>query len=144
MPYEKVPIPKNNQLLERARELRKNMTPQERHLWYDFLRYYPIKIFKQRIIDNYIVDFYCAKAKLVIELDGSQHYTTEGQAYDTIRTELLEQLELEVIRFSNADVDKNFEGVCMAIDQTIKGRMEGYYDQSKRKQVKRARSIFRE
>lgn len=65
----------NKNLIPRAKELRKDMTKQERHLWYDFLRFYPVKIYKQKVIDNFIVDFYCHKAKLVIELDGSQHYT---------------------------------------------------------------------
>jgi len=85
------PIKKNNKLLKNARILRRNMTQQERHLWYDFLRYYPIKIYKQRIIDNFIADFYCHQARLVIELDGSQHYTPEGQSYDKERTAVFEQ-----------------------------------------------------
>ena len=117
----KIKIVKNNSLLTNARSLRKEMTKQERHLWYDFLRYYPVKIYKQRIIDNYIVDFYCAKARLVIELDGSQHYTADGLAYDAIRTAVLEKYHLYVMRFSNTDVDKNFEGVCLTIDKYIRG-----------------------
>ena len=78
-------IPKEYSKLNKAKSLRKDMTPQERHLWYDFLRYYPVKIYKQRIIGPYIVDFYCASAKLVIEIDGSQHYKEQGQLRDVMR-----------------------------------------------------------
>ena len=120
---EKLPIKKNNNLLTKARILRQDMTQQEKHLWYDFLRYYPIKIYKQRIIDNYIVDFYCHQARLVIELDGSQHYTPEGKSYDELRTKVLEAYGLEVIRFSNLDIEKRFDGVCYMIDKTIKERI---------------------
>ena len=117
-------IEKNDKLLNVARILRRNMTRQERHLWYDFLRYYPVKIYKQRIIDNFIADFYCHKARLVIELDGTQHYMPKGREYDNVRTEILEKYGLCVLRFSNKDVNENFEGVCLVIDKTIKERME--------------------
>jgi len=113
-------LPKNKNLIENAKALRINMTRQERHLWYDFLQKYPFKIYKQKIIGNYIVDFYCHKAKLVIELDGSQHYTEDGKEYDQIRDEYLGSLGLTVLRISNYDIDKNFEGVCMLIDEKIK------------------------
>ena len=116
-------INKNNDLLEFARFLRKNMTPEEKHLWYDFLRHYPVKIYKQRIIDNFIADFYCHKAKLVIELDGSQHYTPEGKTYDAARTEILERYGLTVIRFFNKDINEAFDGVCYMIDKAIKERL---------------------
>lgn len=102
-----------------AKALRKTMTRQEKHLWYDFLQKYPVKFYKQRPIDNYIVDFYCSKAKLVIELDGSQHYSEKGILSDTQRTAVLNQLGIEVLRFSNSDVNENFEGVCLAIDKKI-------------------------
>ena len=121
---EELKVTKNNDLLEKAKSLRRNMTRQEKHLWYDFLRNYPIKIYKQRIIDNYIVDFYCNKARLVIELDGSQHYTEDGVAYDTVRTEIIEKYDLHVVRFSNRDIDYNFDGVCQMIDRIIKSRVE--------------------
>ena len=114
---------KANILLDNARSLRQNMTPQEKHLWYDFLRHYPIKIYKQRIISHYIVDFYCHSAKLVIELDGSQHYNPEAREYDRPRSEELAELGIEVIRFTNFEVDKTFEGVCYVIDKTIRERM---------------------
>ena len=86
---EQKPLKKNNKLLNVARILRRNMTRQEKHLWYDFLRYYPVKIYKQRIIDDFIAHFYCHSARLVIELDGSQHYTNQGKAHDEARTEIL-------------------------------------------------------
>ena len=114
---------KSNELLENAKSLRKTMTKQEKHLWYDFLCKYPIKIYRQRIIDGFIADFYCHKAKLVIEIDGSQHYTPDGKQYDKFRSEILSQRGLMVIRFTNMDVDKNFDGVCFMIDKTIKERL---------------------
>ena len=114
----------NNELTGNARELRKTMTRQEKHLWYDFLRDYPVKFYRQRVIDHYIVDFYCSKAKLVIELDGSQHYTLEGKHYDAVRTEKLEGHDLYVLRFSNYDVDKYFNGVCDTIDAAVRELIE--------------------
>ena len=120
---EQIPVKKNNKLLNVARILRRNMTRQEKHLWYDFLRYYPVKIYKQRIIDNFIVDFYCYNARLIIELDGSQHYTNQGKVHDEARTEILERYGIYVLRFSNKDVDDNFEGVCRMIDIVINDRI---------------------
>lgn len=114
---------KNNDLLDNARSLRKNMTKQEKHLWYDFLQNYPIKVYKQRIVDNYIVDFYCHKAKLVIEIDGAQHYTPDAKIYDQARTEVLERYGLLVLRFTNGDINERFDGVCYVIDKTIKERL---------------------
>ena len=117
-------IPKDNSQLENARRLRRDMTPHERKLWYLFLRKYPVKIYKQRIIGKFIVDFYCASAKLVIELDGSQHYEAQGIAYDTERSAYLEALGLKVLRFSNWDVDRDFRGVCDQINVTIRERTQ--------------------
>ena len=114
---------KNSNLLNIARILRRNMTKQEKHLWYDFLRNYKAKIYKQRIIDNFVADFYCHQARLVIEIDGSQHYTKEGAAHDADRTAVLEKYGLLVLRFSNKDIEENFEGVCTLIDQTILNRI---------------------
>ncbi len=104
---------------ERARELRRNMTTQERHLWYDFLSKFPVRFYRQRTIGKYIVDFYCSKAKLVIELDGGQHYTEEGIQYDKERSTYLKSLGLKVIRFSNLDIDRNFQGVCEVIRKEV-------------------------
>ena len=112
-------LPKNNDLLKNAKALRKEMTPQELRLWYRFLRTYPAKIYKQRIIGEYIVDFYCHAAKLVIEIDGSQHYDPEGVAYDEKRTAYLESLGLKVVRFSNADINVRFSAVCEEIHKII-------------------------
>ena len=115
-------IPKDNSQLENARRLRREMTPHERKLWYLFLRKYPVKIYKQRIIGRFIVDFYCASAKLVIEVDGSQHYEPQGMAYDAERSVFLSALGLEVLRFSNRDIARDFRGVCEQIDLTIQNR----------------------
>ena len=123
-----VKIMKNNSLLENAKSLRRNLTEQEKHLWYDYLRHYPIKIYKQRIIDNYIADFYCHKARLVIEIDGSQHYTEDGKSYDKYRTARLQGYGIQVLRFSNRDIDDKFEGVCSLIDRTIKERLSEFSD----------------
>ena len=113
-------IPKNNAMLPRARELRRDMTPHERKLWYMFLRKYPVKIYKQRIIGSFIVDFYCASARVVIEADGSQHYTEQGLAYDAERSAFLESLGLRVLRFTNQQIDDEFRSVCEAIDAIIR------------------------
>ena len=116
-------VPKDNTKLEAARKLRREMTPHERKLWYLFLRKYPVKIYKQRIIDRFIVDFYCASAKLVIELDGSQHYENQGIEYDAERTAVLESFGLHVIRYSNRDIDRYFSAVCEQIDSIINERL---------------------
>ena len=117
-------IEKNNNLLNIAKILRRNMTKQEKHLWYDFLRRYPIKVYKQRIIENYIADFYCHSARLVIEIDGSQHYKDDAKEYDKRRTEIIGKYGIKVIRFTNKDVDEKFEGVCHMIDKTVKERIK--------------------
>ena len=106
----------NNEIVTLAKNLRKNMTKEERHLWYDFLKGYNIKFLRQKIIGKYIVDFYCAKANIVIEIDGSQHYEDEEILNDMKRTEFLEKYGLKVIRISNLEVNRNFEGVCQYID----------------------------
>jgi very-short-patch-repair endonuclease len=115
-------VMKNNGMLDRAKELRREMTPEERKLWYCFLRDYPIKIYKQRIIESFIVDFYCASAKLVIEIDGSQHYTEQGLAYDSERSAIFSNYGLLVLRFSNKEISLNFSGVCEQIDRVITER----------------------
>ena len=125
---DKVAVSKNNNLLNIAKILRRNMTKQEKHLWYDFLRKYPIKVYKQRIIDNFIADFYCAKVRLVIEIDGSQHLTKKGMARDEERTEILKKYGLKVIRFSNQDIDQRFYIVCCEIDREIQARIKEIND----------------
>ena len=115
-------LPYKQELIPFAKKLRKNMTPQEKHLWYDFLRMYPIRFQRQKAIKSFIADFYCHEAKLIIEIDGSQHYTDQGEAYDRERTAILKEFNLEVIRFSNYDVNTNFEGVCLRIDKTVSER----------------------
>jgi len=116
-------LPRNKKLKGFSRALRNNATPQENRLWYQFLRTYPVRFNRQRIIGNYIVDFYCDKAKLVVELDGSQHYQITGEAKDIERDKYLESLNLKVLRFSNEDVNKHFYEVCTVIDNTVQERI---------------------
>ena len=111
------------ELILKARELRKNMTKQEKHLWYDFLSLYPVRVQRQKVIGSFIVDFYCHKAKLVIEIDGAQHYEEENKKYDIKRTQLLNEKGIEVLRFLNSEIDKNFKGVCECIDLKIKAKI---------------------
>ena len=106
-------------LYQNARSLRKNMTKEERHLWYDFLRGYPVRFMRQRPIDRYIADFYCAAAKLVIELDGSQHYEDEGRQSDSERDRAFSALGITVLRIPNNEILSNFTGVCDQIDLEV-------------------------
>ena len=110
----------NRENIPLAKALRKNMTPWERKLWYEFLKYYPIRFQRQKAIGNYIADFYCAKAKLVIELDGGGHYTPEQEEKDSLRTQELQAMDLTELRVCNLDIDRNFEGVCEYIDSAVK------------------------
>ena len=118
-------LPRNNDLLKHARHLRKEMTKEERHLWYDYLKNCPVQFRRQKQFGYYIVDFYCASAKLVIEVDGSQHYEPQGKAYDEERSAFLSALDLAVLRFSNRDIDRDFRGVCEQIDNAIQYRLQG-------------------
>ena len=106
-----------------AKNLRKNATPQENRLWYDFLADYEIRFQRQKAIDHFIADFYCHKAKLIIEIDGSQHDTEDGAKKDELRTEILSGYDLRVIRFTNRQIDTNFRGVCEYIDAVIKAAL---------------------
>jgi len=108
---------KNNVPL--ARELRRNMTPWERKLWYLFLNRYPVRFQRQKPLGKYIADFYCAKAGLVIELDGGGHYDMQQKAADAQRTAHLENMGMQVLRFCNLDIDRNFRGVCEHIDIVV-------------------------
>jgi len=110
----------NHGIKRLAQKLRNNSTPWERRLWFTFLRNYRPRFTRQKTLGNYIVDFYCAKAKLVIELDGSGHYTDEQKKYDVQRTQYLESLGLKVVRFTNLEEDKQFYQVCATIDEYVK------------------------
>ena len=111
-----------NEMIEIAKGLRKNATKQENRLWYDFLKDYPVKFQRQRPIKGFVVDFYCAAANLSIEVDGSQHYTEQGKAYDTERAGVLAENGIDEIRFSNKEVDNDFASVCKTIDEEIRKR----------------------
>jgi very-short-patch-repair endonuclease len=112
-------LPYDPALVPTAKELRKNMTPAENKLWYGYLRNFKFKVFRQRPIDHFIVDFYCPSLKLVIEVDGDRHFTEDGKAYDQERTQRLEGYGLKVIRFANQQVLQGFESVCEAIHKEI-------------------------
>lgn len=113
---------RNKKLTPLAQTLRRNQTKEESLLWYRFLSKYPMRFRRQYTIGEYIVDFYCHKAKLVIELDGSQHYDPQGIAYDVKRTAYLTDQGVFVLRFPNSDILQNFYGVCMRIDEIAKQR----------------------
>ena len=115
-------MPYNPNNIPFAKRLRREMTPWERKLWYCFLSTYDIRFQRQKSIGNYIVDFYCAGAKLAIELDGGGHYNTEAMQKDAARTEDLRRHGIEVIRFCNLDIDNHFYEVCSVIDDTVKKR----------------------
>ena len=107
-----------------AQKLRRDMTKQEKHLWYDFLKKLPVSFRRQKQFGKYIVDFYCAKAKLVVEIDGSQHYEEEKIRQDEDRDSYLKQQGLRVLRFSNYEVNTQFESVCAAIAREAEIRIE--------------------
>jgi very-short-patch-repair endonuclease len=113
----------HSHLVPYAKELRKNMTKEEKHLWYDFLRTYKVKFLRQKILGKYIADFYCAEAKLVIELDGSEHYTPEAKRYDEERTAFLSGYDIIVVRILNQEVNRNFYGVCEYINKIVSERI---------------------
>ncbi len=116
--------PLNRTLKDRASAMRKDMPQEERKLWYQYLRSYPVKFRRQRIQAPFILDFYCRKAALAIEIDGSQHYTDYGRSYDKWRTNHIEREGISVLRFSNGDIRDRFDGVCIMIDLTVQKRME--------------------
>ena len=109
----------NANLTSVAKMLRKNMTKEEKKLWYDFLRHYPVRFYRQKVLGKYVADFYCAKAKLVVELDGSQHRSEAGRAADDERSRFLEKYDLKVLRISNLQIIRDFVGVCTYIDHAV-------------------------
>ncbi len=113
----------NEKNITLAKNLRKQATLQEKHLWYDFLSKQEIRFQRQKAIDNFIADFYCHKAKLVIEIDGLQHYTEQEKQKDEYRTEILEGYDLKVIRFTNWQIDNDFKGVCQYIAAAVKASL---------------------
>lgn len=112
----------NKQLVPYAKKLRSQMTDEERKLWCCYLKEYPIRFIRQKVIFKYIADFYCPKAKLVIELDGSQHYEEKEMKYDKERTEFLNSEGIMVLRFTNSSIHKDFRSVCEYIEQTVNKR----------------------
>ena len=117
-------LPRNRKNIPVARMLRKNLTPEEKHLWFDFLREFPVRFRRQERIGNYIVDFYCSKAGIVVELDGKWHNEESAQEYDFEREEYLKSLGLIVLRFENVDVHMNFNNICNIITDTVETRIK--------------------
>ena len=120
-----MPIEYERKMIPKAKELRKAMTPQETKLWSGFLKGYPVRFQRQKTISSFIADFYCFKAGLIVEVDGAQHHTAQGKAYDLERSAILARYGLKVIRFTNQEVDEQFQRVCMQIAQTVTQRMAG-------------------
>ena len=112
-------LPKNQNLTPVAKRLRREMTKQEKHLWYDFLRNFKYQFNRQKVIGRYIVDFYCHSARLVVEIDGGQHFEDSNLQKDNVRTGVLESYGLNILRFTNNEVDQNFYEVCMAIQEQV-------------------------
>ena len=117
-------IPPKDVMLANARALRRAMTPWERKLWYRFLRTYPVKFYKQQIIGPYIADFCCPSARLIVELDGSRHFTPDEQPADAKRSAALQAHGYAVLRFPNVDIDRRFRAPCEAIDLAVKRRIQ--------------------
>ena len=117
-------IPYKGENLPQAREMRREMTGEEKHLWYDFLRFFPYRFQRQKALGPFIADFYCHAARLVVEVDGMQHDTEQGKAYDAERTAFLQQYDIEVIRFKNTEVNTQFAGVCEAIAAIVDKRVK--------------------
>lgn len=116
--------PLNRTMKGRASSMRRHMTKEEFHLWYHFLRMYPVKFRRQRVMGAFICDFYCHRARLIVELDGVQHYSDYGKGYDAWRSEKLEKDGCKVLRFSNGDIHERFYGVCVLIDRAVKERIK--------------------
>ncbi len=116
-------LPYKGNLIPLAKNLRKNATPQENHLWYDFLRTYPIRFQRQKVIGNYIVDFYCHEAELAVEIDGSQHFEEENMEFDRVRTDELTKRGVTVLRYSNREINTEFRAVCQSIHQEVEKRV---------------------
>lgn len=112
-------LPYNPKLVEKAKEMRKNMTLAEKKLWHNYLRTFKFRVLRQRPINNFIVDFYCRELKLVIEIDGDSHFTNEGKAHDQERTQVLEGYGLKVMRFTNDQVLNNLDSVCREVAEMI-------------------------
>ncbi len=110
-------------LRKKAQILRKNMTPQEKHLWYDFLRDYRPRFYRQKPMLTYILDFYCPTARIVVEIDGSQHFEEQAAIYDDKRTQELRNIGLDILRYTNREINESFEGVCQSIETAIKERI---------------------
>ena len=107
--------PYKEKLTDNAQTLRVNMTKEEKHLWYDFLKKLPVNVNRQKNIGSYIVDFYISACRIVIEIDGRQHGEPENRAADRARDDTLYKLGITVLRYTNKQINQNFRGVCLDI-----------------------------
>ena len=130
-----------NDLVPKAKSLRHEMTKEERHLWYDFLRTYPVRFRRQKPMLDYILDFYCASVKLAVELDGGQHTEEKQRVYDLERTHRLGKEGIFILRFTNREIWENFRGVCEMIDRSVKERQKGETPQALRASSRFKRSL---
>ena len=121
-----MPIFYNSKNIVLAKNLRKRATPQEKHLWYDFLKNYEIKFQRQKVIGEYIVDFYCPSLKIAIEIDGNQHYSKDALEKDKIRTKEINKQGIQIIRITNKQIDKDFVWVCEYLDAEIQQIKNNY------------------
>ena len=119
------PLPTNETLKKYAVEMRKNQTDEEKKVWYQILKGRTPKFHRQRIIGNYIVDFYCPQLRLAIEIDGYQHFYEENIEYDNKRTEYIESQDIYILRFENTEVNKDIEYVRFIIDNACDARIKG-------------------
>ena len=120
---------KKNKLTPLAQKLRREETTEEKRLWYEYLSAYPVRFRRQKVIGKYILDFYCSKAKLAIELDGSQHFEEETLEKDDVRTQWLNNNGIQVLRFLNSDIWTNLSDVCATIDDTVKERLTAFIEE---------------
>ena len=118
-----MPYNYNKSNTDKAKSLRKNMTNEEKKLWYNFLKHLPYTVNRQKTIGQYIVDFYCHSALIAIEIDGSQHLEKEGIKKDEIRDRTLKEKNIMVLRYTNAQVNESFKSVCDDILRNIEGRL---------------------
>ena len=115
--------PYDSDMTRIAQELRRESTPEENTLWYQFLRRYPVQFKRQKPFGRYVLDFYCSRVRLAVELDGAQHFTEDGRTYDANRTAYLNVLGITVLRFTNRDVRDRLAAVCRAIDEAVMQRL---------------------
>jgi very-short-patch-repair endonuclease len=115
-----MPLPYSRNVTAAAKKLRNNPTEEENKLWYQYLGRYQLRFLRQKVIESYVLDFYCAKCRLGIEIDGSQHYTERGLGHDEARTQILNAYNVTILRFTNEQIRNEFSEVCRQIDAKVR------------------------